>query len=375
MNRNHLIGFVAAMAILALAAFALSLLFEIYPRTRYISPSSEASANEYLAMERWLKEYDIPVRTVRLGDFSTISEAGERHILIQVSMFIWSEEAEEYLGSWIREGGHLFLVMDINQDMVQNFISREFHIDIRSPADRGAFRYNADFPNYDQRISFEVPPDNEAVLLLDPRYIARLVQVKHGKGTLTVSGRPFFMYSRNLEMAPNARLAWGLLAADTAGTGADTVADTAAAAITSGAALPGEGWLFIRGNMRPQNDGILGTLFNEGNLAVLLVSLMVLLIVGFWAVIPIFGLVRRGRERPGKPLRERFLAEGRFIKRYGALDFYRDIYIKEINRRLARKGISSDKIEEEIRTIQGENVKIGDFPGIIKTLKTILERI
>ena len=274
-------------------------------------------------------------------------------------MFNWSKEAEEYLESWIREGGHLFLVMDNNQEEIINFISREFQIDIIGPTDRGSFRYDEVFPSYDIRVSFEVPPDKEVLLLLDSEYAARLVQVKHGKGNLTVSGRPFFLYSRNLNVAPNARLAWGVLAADSAGLSAHA----------------GRGWLFISGNIRAPNDGIFGTLFEEGNLMVLLVSLGVLLILGFWAVIPLFGLVRQERERPGKPLRERFLAEGRFIKRYGALEFYRDIYIKEINRRLARKGISPDKIEEEIRAIQGEAVRFRDFPEMIKTLKTILERI
>jgi hypothetical protein len=111
-------------------------------------------------------------------------------------------------------------------------------------------------------------------------------------------------------------------------------------------------------------------------------------------VIPFFGPVRENSERPGKSLKERFLAEGRFLKGYGALELYRAAYIREIKRRLARKeGLTAEteilsragelweksapRRDKRItaKALYGEPFGPRDFGKIITILKTILERI
>jgi len=384
MNRNHLIGLAVVVAVLGILTFLAWRFLEIHPRQRWVSPSREARANEYLVLDRWLQGLGHPVRVVRSGNLSTISTAEERQIFIQASLFQWTPEAAAALARWIEEGGRLFLALDYQENW--EFLSNtallsllgEFGIEARTGGP-GGFRHNPELPfeeaAFGLRFSFEVAQNGDTLTL--GYDTTRLVQVHRGTGSLTVSGRPFFLLSPNIGHAPNTRLAWAIFAAP----------DT-----TGALAANGQGWLFIRGTARTQ--GLLGTLFRHGNLAVVAVSALVLIAVGFWAVIPLFGLIRRDDERPEKPLRERFAAEGRFFKTYGALGFYRDAYIKEIRRRFAGKEeFSSDdelieralnvlrvtSAEKEgrllISAFRKEPIKYRDFPKMTAIFKTILERI
>ena len=390
MNRNYLIGFAAAAAVLGLLAFAAWSFLEVVPITKNLPPSREARINGYLALDRWLEGMGIPVRTESSGNLSTISRAEEKRIFIQSSLFHWNDEAEEYLIRWIEEGGQLFLALDIDPivdwyDDVPELLLEEFGIELETGKTVLDYHYDSsESPDYDRRVSFELSGAEDALALKDWNGLTKLVQVKRGRGKLTVTGRPRFLLSAYLDEAPNARLAWALFA--------EHHAVNQDMSFTANIAAPGGGWLFIRGTTRQR--GLVGNLFRQGNLPALLVSVLVLLVICFWTVIPIFGLVRRDDEKPGRPLRERFLAEGRFLKRYGALEFYRDTFVKEIRRRLARReGLFTDsEIENRVldirgkparerdrrnlvRVLRGEPIKYREFPGMIAELITILERI
>jgi len=366
MNRNFLIGFAVTVAVLAALAFVASHTFEIYPTTKKIPSSREAQMNEYLALDRWLESMGHPLRVVDLGNLALVSQAHERRIFIQSSLFRWTEEAVEYLARWVEEGGHLFLALDYYDDEFFPLLE-EFGIEAKAGESFSDRRYDFESPNFGRAISLEVLPAEGVLDIKDWTGLTRLVQLVRGRGRIIVSSQPRFLFSDNLDDAPNARLAWVLFAAQDD--------------------PPQNGWFFIRGTTRVR--GIVGSLFRHGNLAVLALSALVLLVVCFWAVIPRFGLVRGDAEKPGKPLRERFLAEGRFLKRYDALGFYRDIYVREIKRRLARKeGISTDDaIISHVKGIgdqdkqlfasalRGEPCTYREFPKMIITLMNILERI
>ena len=380
--RRNLIGLGLALTVLALLALLAWTFLEIGPTARWVPPSREARANEYLALDRWLEEMGHPVRTLDFGNLDTISTAEERQIFLQSSLFRWwTPEAVEYLIRWIEEGGTLFLVLDYAEwviwiDRQLSALLEEFGITANAGTTLQWSRNDPYAPSFGQDFSFEVsqePAAGDLFTLEDWNGVIRLVKAERGMGRLIVSGRPRFLLSTELGNAPNAHLTWTLFLSNA------TTADK-------------PGWLFIRGTTRAQ--GLLGTLFRHGNLVVVGVAALALLVVGLWAVIPMFGLVRRDNEKPGKPLRERFIAEGRFLKRYGALGFYRDVYIRDIRRRLARKeGLSTDdEITARVLSILGktggeresrifvsairkEPVKYWEFPKMISIFKTILERI
>ena len=359
MNRNRIIGFAVSAAVLCLLAFMLYSLFEIVPETEYLPPSREARVNEYLALDRWLESYGIPVRVEGRVDFSVVLRAGEKRIFIQSSLFHWESAQTEYLTRWVEEGGRLFIALDNIREMEREgfrFLEDEFGI--KALARRGEYHYDPESPSFDRSVSFEYSqeisleefqedrPSEVLLSLEDLGGNVKLIQVRRGKGTLTVTGEPRFLQSVNISEAPNARLAWALFAEDR----------------NEG------GWLFIRGKAKV--SGLLGSLFRQGNLTVLLVSLLVLLSIGFWSVLPTFGFVRGEDAKPGKPLRERFLAEGYFLKKYGALDSYLAVYAKEIKRR----GKLADENDGLQAHIDRKPVAFREFPELVKKYMAMLER-
>jgi len=410
MKRNYIIAFAVTAAVLALLAFAALALFEIEPRTKWVPPSREALRNKYLALDRWLLSRGISVREESYGNFSTISSAAEKNIFMQASLFHWKEEAPEQLTRWIEEGGHLYLVLDykllpagshtqleeewVYHDEEPFLLLEEFGISAGRGTGLPGKTYSSDAPYFDEGITFELTDEASqeagSFVIKGRTGLTKLVQVKRGKGKLSVSGPPVFLLSVSLEEEPNARLALVLF-----GEGGAAASKEAPAAVSAeNAGGNSTGWLFIRGTTKTQ--GLFGSLWRQGNLLVLLISILVLLAACFWAVIPLFGIVKEDSrisgEKPGKPLRERFLAEGRFFKRYGALNVYREVYIKEIKRKLARKEglVDNEKTEKRLLEICGAQTKEGlllirilrgdhfprrEFPKIVTVLNYILERI
>ena len=100
------------------------------------------------------------------------------------------------------------------------------------------------------------------------------------------------------------------------------------------------GVLFIR---KGQNEKhLFGSIGEKGNAAAFVVSTAALIVIGFWMVIPLFGRARPVPALPGKPLRERFLAECRFLFAYNGLDRYLSAYGAELER---RQGVTEKKPE------------------------------
>ena len=362
MKRNYFVGVAIAAVVSGLLVLIFNLFFEISPVTKYSPPSREARVNEYLALDRWLTGMGIPVRVETSGDLYMLSQAKEKKVFIQASLFDWTDEAVNYLAGWIEKGGTLLLVLDYPvwwRDEEPIVLLDKFGI-----------RVEEILPHR----SYENSKDENAVEARNG--VTRSEQVKRGKGKIVALADSDFMRSSNLDDESNIRLAWALFASDPKPDNAES------------------GWLFIRGKTRVR--GLLGTIFQQGNFTVLLVALLVLLIVCFWAVIPGFGLVKWDDEKSLRPLRERFLAEGRFLKSYGALDFYSRAYVREIKRKLAmREGIMGDEVslkraleiygapykkpEDEkggfllVKAFRKEPFTFKEFPELINAFKTVLE--
>jgi hypothetical protein len=380
--RKYLTGFAAALAVLGIIAYICWSIFEVEEVGEWVPPVREALFNRYLALDRWLTQTGHPVRLADSGDYETLEAVGEQTMLIQASLFSWSSEAADFLLSWVEKGGILVLALDsawvLEEDDLAGFLGR---LDI-SAADTSAnrsYRYSASEPRLDRDIAFEVPEANADFLTMkDPDGFTRLVQVRRGKGKITVTGGCWFMNNNNLKDTPNAWLAWNLLAESSGARGGDP------------------GVFFIRDfRERYQSEtGLFGRLFVRGNFFAPLISALVLFFAGFWAAFSVFGVVREDASRPGKALRERFRAEALFLKRFGALDSYLDAYRGEIKRKLLRKeGLKDedeiilraaalskeaggdDSIEDVRRAFSASRVRPGDFRKTVILLKSILERL
>jgi hypothetical protein len=330
---KHVTAFGVALAIIATLAILAYTNLEIYDDVRYREPSREASANSYLALERWLANAGQTARVTGFDDANHLIHAPEHTVLLEASRFDWDEATWETLQPWLADGAHLIIALDAYQydDVVTLFLT---NLGVRprlrkDPADALSdeeVRYrsvdiippesSAPLPNFDNTVGFtaffnQAEPDHEprfpdsARALRDADGVIRLVTLPIGNGLVTVTGRTRFMYNWNIAKKQNARLTWELMGA----AGGDV--------------------LFVR-TLVADAPRFWGRVAEHGNLLPLAVSLLLLLAVAFWMLIPVFGVVREDAPKPGKSIRERFLAEGRFLHKHDALDTYREVYIREI---------------------------------------------
>jgi hypothetical protein len=361
----------AASAFLAVMVYQT---FEIYPRTDWVQASREARLNPYLALDRWLKKTGHPVRVRLSGNAKLITSAPEKIVFIQASLFTWSGGLYEDLKPWIEQGGSLILSLDAGKDG-----GRE------EPADLPAFlkalglrrKYTASGSggapvDFDRNLILKPVKQNKNRARLtsrkDARGIIRLVTLSLGQGSVTVMGSPRFMRSDLVGKPENAQLAWDL---------------------TGGRDREGGGVFFIRGAGRPES--FYTKLEERGNPVFLIISALTVIGLGFWMVIPAFGRPQKDDEPPGKPIRERFLAEARFLKKFRALDTYLSIYIQELKLKFRRRegsycddktlilrlaalcGMDSDTVEKALRPRRGLTCR--EFIRQREILETLLERL
>jgi hypothetical protein len=312
------------LVLLILAVFAFTSL-EIYENTVYRSPSRQALVNNFFALEQWLAKTGHPVRRLAEGNAGHILGAPEKAVFVQSDAFDW-EGSLEPLKQWMEAGGFLLVHADYEAEngfwrFLENFGVSVFPSD-NSPEEYystaaaeglsvAAFYWGSEFGLSEEAEAsaftlVERWPGGQAI---------RLVQIPVGAGALTFIGWPRFMGNRFLKEEVNARLAWDL-------TGART-----------GKENPGV--LFIRRiTERAPGKSLFGRLADRGNFFPLGLSALVLVVIGFWMVIPPFGLVFSEQKSPVRPILDRFRAEIQFLKKYRALETYPELYLKEIKQRL-----------------------------------------
>jgi len=290
-------------ALLALLAYNY---LEIYPETISKSPSRKVYNNWFYAMEQWLNETGHPVRIENEGSPEKITASSETAVFVHAADCSW-KGAEEILLPWIEKGNSLYICLDfydpedIDEDLLEFLSGLGIKIDTTIYSDD--FK-GENIPDFGWHINFLVDEDADIFTVRDNQGYARLAEVSAGKGKLTITGFPVFMYNYNLKNKINAALAWEL---------------TGARAET--------GVLFI--HMRNIEKSIFGRIMERGNMFPVIFSALLVIIFGFWMVIPVFGLVLEERQKNSRPIRERFAAEISFLKKYKALDYYLDIYKRE----------------------------------------------
>jgi hypothetical protein len=256
---------------------------------------------------------------------------------LETSCFSWNKNPE-LLIPWVEEGNRLIISLDnyLNyrlKDFMESLGIRKDDDDetdalfvIEEEQDEDASEAKQEkSPYFDWSISFkkadtDTPLKYKTYIMNNSGGRTKLVKFEIGKGSLIFTGTANFLKNYALYEKENVDLAADIFLAD----------------ITGGE----QEILFIR-SLSGNKQHILGNLAERGNPAALIISLVLLVITGFWMVIPLFGRYRPAPEKPGKPLHERFLAEGRFLKKNHALGKYIEIYEKELEQRERSKGILS----------------------------------
>ncbi|MDR0487606.1 MAG: hypothetical protein LBG91_05105 [Treponema sp.] len=296
-------------ALLGLLAYSQ---LEIYPRKTFAPPVQEALSNNYFAMEKWLNETGHPVRIEKQYSPAKIAATHERVVFVRSSACTW-EDAGEVILPWIERGGCLVISIDYddhNPDSALVEFLAGFGIGIDEIYEHCEeetipyFCWDIYFP-----IEDAVDYGTDVFTIDDENGFARLAEVPKGEGVLTVISKPWFMYNSNLGREINARLSWDLTGARANGNNT--------------------GVLFV--HERYVSNSLFGKIMERGNLVPVIISALLVIFLGFWSVIPVFGTVLAEKQRTARPIRERFNAEIRFLKKYGALDYYRDVYKREMH--------------------------------------------
>jgi hypothetical protein len=379
-NYGTFIG-IAASALIIIAIIAVTQL-EVYERTKWERPSSEIRSDNFYVIGKWLGESGHPVRfRPRLTGIENLSPQ-EGALFIQASLFDW-EKGEDVLLPWVREGGALLISIDAPESAPEQLLedlgiklwysaADESNDDSNTVEDseedlEDGLEDDEFFPVYDRDIAFEIMEQytkRESLILRGPEGAIRLIRIPLGKGWLTVTGECYCMYTRYLTRHLTRHLSGHL----------SNKANIGAAWEFTGGLLKAErpGMLFIRGRRAAQ--GFLGALLERGNLAAPVVSALVLIFIGFWMVIPVFGIPLAEVRKRRSSIVDRFSAEARFLDHYGALRTYLEVYLRELHRRDGRE-LGQDVKEVEHALAAGKKPGRRKMAVYLKNLMSALERI
>jgi hypothetical protein len=335
----------AITLILALLALLAYKNLELYQDKIYSPPSREVRENNFYALEKWLNETGNNVRIEKQCTPEIISKIPETTAVVFAAAGEW-KDAQKFLNPWIERGNSLVICMDYNymNEMDDNLLEFLSDFGIEAGINSG-FSGGENIPDFDDDISFTIENDTGIFTIKDAKGLIVLAEVYPGEGTLTVTGYPSFMRNRSLEKEKNARLSWRL----------------------TGERAGNKGVFFVR--ERQTTNSIFGKIMEGGNLIPLGISIFLLIILGFWMVIPIFGLVFEEKQTNSRPIRERFAAEISFLKKFKSLDYYLEIYEREKlpEEKSGKKYYSYREIMNKLRRVYNETDKLKHRVGRYKT--------
>jgi len=295
-------AFILIIASLGLLAYKY---LELKPDVKPIYPSREAYKNEFLALERWLKKTGFNVRYDNIFIPSDLEKTNEKVIVTLSSLGVWINT--DTILPWIEKGGSLVIFLDSNyRDGLDNFLF-SFGIIIRQDNSIITSVQTGDsYVDMGGEIYFISDGKEDMFIIKQSDNKIRLVEIPVKMGTLTITGIPYFMYNNYINKDINASLSWRL-------TGERADKETGVLIITDT-------------HTQVPKKSISAAILKRGNLFPVGVSVCLLVIIGFWMVIPGFGLVFSDKQRYSRPIEDRFMAEINFLKKYRALDYYLDVY-------------------------------------------------
>jgi hypothetical protein len=289
---------------------------EIYEDKTFSSPSRDVMSNNYYAMERWLNETGHPVRFEKNFTPAKLAEVEEKVVIVHSTASLWNN-AQNLIIPWIEQGGYLIICLEYYSTPFMDEKLSDFLFDFGITVGQGTVENNnpkedlpdEPLPDFGRNIHFLIDNKDKILAMNDYNGNTRLVEIPAENGALVVTGIPYFMNNSFLYKEINARLAWKLTGARAEGSNT--------------------GVLIIRERHIPKN--MFGKIMDKGNLLPIFISAIILIVLGFWMVIPVFGLTAVEKQRTSRPIRERFIAEIRFLKKHSALDHYLDVYERDQN--------------------------------------------
>ena len=355
-TNKRLIIFLIIIVTLALAGVLIYSKFEIYERKVSTPPLREARSNNLAVLERWLRAWGYQTRHEKKSNAYHIAEAGENTVMAYAGFCDW-ENAGSVLVPWIENGGNLILCLDegnnVSEPLAGFLADRGVQIYDPDDDDEAEPLPEAEAPDFDLWGTCFLLAENTAgsniSAVKDTEGNIRLVHAKIGRGTLTVMGTPVFMYNSRLRNESNARLTWSL----------------------TGAQMEHNSTLIIIRD-RHTAQGLFGKIAERGNFLPLIVSVLLLIIIGFWMVIPPCGPVYTEKKTSARPLRQRFLAEIYFLKKYDALETYLYIYLSCLKPKLKNSPDENEilSIEQALPRHKDEHGKKPlQYRDLIKTLR------
>jgi len=338
--------FISAAVILFLALLSLAAYntLEIYKDKAYSPPSREVRTNNYYAMEKWLKETGHPVRTEKQFSPKKISAIPERTAVIFAAACEW-EDAESYFIPWIKQGNSLVICLDYSygqepdKNLIEFLSGRGIEVSTVYENPETDIIPVISF-NFDESINKDILKFK----INEPDSDVELAMILFNEGTLAVTGHPLFMQNEHLENKVNAYWAWKLTGEPSSG--------------------ENKGVLFVR--ERKILKSLFGKIMGRGNLVPLIVSISLVIILGFWMVIPVFGPVFEEKQKNSRPIRERFAAEISFLKKYKSLDYYLEANEREPQSKEEKKYSYTETINKLRRMYDGTD-KFKHRIGGIKT--------
>lgn len=321
----------AVVLTLAMAAFLAWNYLEIYENKKYIPPSSDLFENRFYALDRWLNETGHPVRVDFNFSPEKITEAREKTTVILAASCEW-EDADIYFIPWIENGGCLTICLDYYSEKdidpyLLEFLSL-FGIEAKVFSEYKSNFEGEELPDFNWNLCFNIDEYADTTVVKDNNEYIRLAEISLGEGKLTAIGYPGFMGNYVLHKEKNARLTWELTGARASKEDGDASANGTANA--SGAEGENSGVLMVRSRNTYTKKTMFGKIMERGNLVPVGISALLLIVFGFWMVIPSFGLVFDEKPKNSRPIRERFNAEIRFLRKYRALDYYLETYESEL---------------------------------------------
>lgn len=206
----------ALVVLIALGAVWLYLNLEYVTERDYVGFQGEARRNSLLAAMRLYERMGIPAREARsIADLSALKPR-ETLVLLRRRAALDQRHADLLL-SWVRAGGHLVIEPERHRVADRIFDALKIHrraLNLQPPSKPSEFRLphsrrplHVDFGPREHFVSTE----NRAVLTVDEHWSILLEQFSYGRGLVTVVNGLRFMTNQHIGEHDHAEFAWQLV--------------------------------------------------------------------------------------------------------------------------------------------------------------------